>query len=46
MVQLTWEVAKRPPVRDARPGLALGQPSSPEQQGWAWRQGLLSFLGK
>lgn len=29
--QLTWKVRKEPPIRDASPGLALGQPYSSEQ---------------
>lgn len=29
--QLTWKVTKEPPIRDASPGLALGQPYSSEQ---------------
>ena len=44
MVQLTWEVAKEPPRRGERPGLALGQPSSPEQQGWARGQVVVGGL--
>ena len=43
-VQLTWEVAKEPPRRGERPGLALGQPSSPEQQGWARAQVVVGGL--
>lgn len=42
--QPNWEVAKESPVRGPSPELALGQPPTPEQQGWAWGQGLLSFL--